>query len=146
VINIQIHLDFCASLNGDSPIDLVANKGYLTWDFVNNSTVAGSFSFTLIGVNLPWALAPAGQRLSSITFGGYTLQPQAGLLPDDVPPTVFNEEDWWTLAPNVFEAPPGGGSLTKQLVYNFVKNLEGTIPSGTRTSVTFRLDLIPTII
>jgi hypothetical protein len=143
VINITIHLDFCAALNGNSPVDLVHNKGYLTWDLINSSTVAGNFSFKLIGVNIPWELSPAGQRLSSITFGGYTLQ--TNLLPDGEPPTIINEGDWLTLAPNVFPAPPGGGSLTKQLVVTFVKNLEGTISSGARISVIFKPDIMPTI-
>jgi hypothetical protein len=143
VINITIHLNFCGALNGNSPIDLVQNKGYLTWNLINSSTVSGSYSFKLIGVNIPWELAPAGQRLSSITFGGYTLQ--TNLLPDNEPPTVINEGDWLTLAPNVFPSPPCGGSLTKQLKINFVKNLNGTIPSGTRISVTFKPDIMPTV-
>ncbi len=142
ILNITITPDFCSSLTFISAADLVENKGILTWDITNQSTV-GSFDFTLIGVDLPWNLAPAGQRLNSITWGGNDLQTS---LPDTIPPAVFGLGDWLNMGPNfAFPGPLSGGTLTKQLKYTFEKNLNGTITSGMRTSVTFRLDLIPTI-
>ena len=78
--NITVTVNFCAALSYSSPIDLVANKGYMTWDIINNGT-NGSFSFTLVGIEVQWVISlPLDKNVNSITLEGKALL--SGLLPE----------------------------------------------------------------